>query len=58
MSKKLYYWCPTCRKLLTVEVVSPIICGAPVCAECNSQVWRKSDEWVDKEKRDGRIEDE
>lgn len=54
---KIYYWCPTCKVLHTIEVDSPVICGRPICAKCNGQVWRKSDEWVENEKRVGRIKD-
>ena len=52
---KLYYWCPTCRKLLTIEIDSPVVCSAPVCAKCNGQVWRKNEEWVENEKKCGRV---
>ena len=51
----LLYWCPTCKKLLTVETDSPIYCGAPICVVCDGQVWRKTEEWVAKEKSHGRI---
>ena len=54
----LHYWCPTCKELLTVDVKGPIICGSPVCAKCNCQVWKKSEEWVEQEKKCGRIKDE
>jgi len=43
----LTYWCPTCSKHLTIETDSPIICGKPICAVCNGEVWRKSKEWVE-----------
>ena len=51
----LNYWCPTCKELLRVKIDSPIICGAPVCAKCHGQVWRKSEEWIENEKRVGRL---
>ena len=43
---KINYWCPTCKKHLIVEVNSSIVCGSPVCAVCNGQVWKKSAEWA------------
>ncbi len=54
----LYFWCPTCKKHLVVEIDSPIICGSPVCAVCHGQVWRKSEEWYEQEKKCGRVTDE
>lgn len=43
MSKtELAYWCPTCKKYLIFETELPVICGSPICAKCNGQVWVKT----------------
>ena len=52
-----YFWCPTCKKPLTIETDSPVICGSPVCAECNGQIWRKDKEWFERNVKSGVLKD-
>ena len=37
--KKLTYYCPTCKKDITITSDKPIIPSANICIECRGQVW-------------------
>ncbi len=59
---ELCYWCPTCKKYLIFETDLPVVCGSPICAQCNGQVWKKdvvkAKEEIEKEKEKKRLEKE
>lgn len=49
--RHISYWCPTCKKQLILETEAQVICSKPMCSECKSEVWPKSDKWITEHER-------